>query len=451
MEKTAEPRALAKWGLVLVAVVTLGVAVQQYYRVDRIVHDPLGGHVNDFDRWMILTPQFIHDGADYVDDLLPTPPFSLLLLAPFTVLSRPVAQFAWVCLKLPLAWIVFAIAASMVRRSGARLNPLAIVLILACWWLPIIIDMQEGQINFVVLLPLVAALWLVQDDTPVSDAIAGTLIGLAAAIKITPLVFAIYFFWKRRWMVALAAVASLAIATFLIPSMVFGWEQNARWLQAWGNIMIVPYVTNRDVLYPASQSFGSFALRLLNPIPLFDTIENGIPYGHYMNVVMLTEKTVSHVVLGVMFVVAFAGLLWMRRPLATLRGRRYLVEIGAVTAFMLWFSERTWVHHYVSFIFTLCAAGAIVSDDTQSARTRRQVIASLALFAIISLFASEAGRIFGANGVDWAKGLGVFLWPSVVVTVVTMRSPTEARRRIESTERAPAFDYYPSTSVPSEE
>ena len=39
------------------------------------------------------------------------------------------------------------------------------------------------------------------------------------------------------------------------------------------------------------------------------------------------------------------------------------------------------------------------------------------VFAVVSSFASEAGRVFGPNGVDWAKGLGVFLWPSVLVTL----------------------------------
>src|SRR5436309_3233020 len=96
--------------LILAALVTLGVAVQQRYRVNLKLQDPLGGHINDFDRWMIMTPQFVHDRADYLNDQLPMPPISLLALAPFASVSRPAAQFAWVCLKLPLAALVFALA-----------------------------------------------------------------------------------------------------------------------------------------------------------------------------------------------------------------------------------------------------------------------------------------------------------------------------------------------------
>ena len=130
--------------LIIAALVTLGVAVQQGYRVNLKLQDPLGGHINDFDRWMIMTPQFVHDRADYLNDQLPTPPISLLALAPFTTVSRPAAQFAWVCLKFPLAALVFALAMGIVGRSGARLTRPATVLVLAGWWLPVILDMQEG-------------------------------------------------------------------------------------------------------------------------------------------------------------------------------------------------------------------------------------------------------------------------------------------------------------------
>jgi alpha-1,2-mannosyltransferase len=414
-------RRWAKWMLIVAALVTLVIAVQERHRVVVKLQDPRGGHINDFDRWMIMTPGFLHDGANYVDDLLPTPPVSLLLFAPFSMLSRPNAQFVWACVKLPLAFLLFTISAGIVSRCGARLSLSAVALIVLCLWLPVIIDLQQGQINFVVLLPLFAGLWLAQNDSAGSDALAGTLIGLAAAIKVTPLIFAVYFFWKGRWVVAVAALASLAIFTLVVPAVAFGWDQNLRWLEQWMQIMIVPYVTRREVLYPVSQSFGSFALRLLSPVPVFETVQNGVPYGHYMNIVQLSESTVSQLVLGVMFVIGIAGLSWVRRALPTFKSPRYLVEIGGVTAFMLWFSERTWVHHYIAFVLTLCAAGATLSDSTQPSRIRRAIGAAMIVFALVSSFASEAGRVFGPHGVDWAKGVGVFLWPSILVTLATTR------------------------------
>jgi hypothetical protein len=385
------------------------------------LQDPLGGHINDFDRWMIMMPRFIHQRADYVDDLFPMPPVSLFVLSPLTALSRPDAQFLWVCMKLPLAYLVLALCTALVVRTGAHLTTSAMALVLACWWLPIVLDMQQGQTNFLVLVPLVAALLVVQNDTARSDIAAGALIGLAAAIKVTPLIFAAYFFWKRRWAVTLSAVASLGLCLLVVPAAVFGWDQNVRWLGQWLRIMIEPYVTRGEVLYPMSQSFGSFALRLLTALPVFETTEGGVPYGHYMNVLQLSETTVSRLVVTIIVAVAFAGLLWTRRPLATLKCRRYLIEIGAVTAFMLWCSERTWVHHYVSFVITLCAAGTILSDAAEPDRARTAVRYSLLFFAATTLSASDAGRVFGRHGVEWAQAAGVFLLPSIVVTISIIR------------------------------
>ena len=313
-----ERRRFAAWMLVIATLVTLGVAVQQYYRVTLKLQDPLGGHINDFDRWMIMAPRFLHDRVDYVNDQFPTPPLSLLALAPFTTLSRPAAQFAWVCLKLPLALLVFALAAGMVSRSGARLTASAMALMVACWWLPVILDMQEGQTNFLALLPLVAALYVAQRGTSASDALAGLLIGLAIAVKVTPVVFAAYFFWKRRWVVAASALAGVAFWSLAVPATVFGWDQNLRWLEQWVGIMIVPYVTHGTVVYAMSQSFGSFALRLFSATPVFES-RHGLAELRYMNLLALSPDAVYQLVRAVMAGAAIAGLVWTRRPLPTLR------------------------------------------------------------------------------------------------------------------------------------
>ncbi len=311
-------RSFATWMIAiatLATLVTLGVAVQQRYRVTLAIDEALGGHTNDFDRWMIMAPRFLHDRVDYNDDKLPTPPLSLLVLAPFTALSRPAAQFVWVCLKLPLAGLVLWLSAGIISRSGARLTPSAMGLIVACWWLPVMLDMQEGQTNLLVLLPLVAALYVVQNETSASDALAGFLIGLAMAFKVTPVMFAAYFLWKRRWTVAASALASTALLSLVVPAMVFGWDQNLRWLEQWVGIMIVPYVTHGTVVYAMSQSFGSFALRLLCAVPAFVTDRNGAVEEHYMNALALSQGVVYQIVRGVMVAVALTGLVWTRHRL----------------------------------------------------------------------------------------------------------------------------------------
>src|SRR5205823_9768424 len=132
--------------------------------------------------------------------------------------------------------------------------------------------------------------------------------------------------------------------------------------------------------------------------------------SHFINVLSLSNEAARWIVRAAMIAIGTAGLVltWPRLP--SLASQRYVVEIGAVAAFMLWFSERSWVHHYVSFILTLAAAGAVLSDAGEHERTRRIVRRALLAFAAATLFTSAAGIVFGLVGVDWTKGVGVFLW-----------------------------------------
>ncbi len=410
------------WLAAAAVVATLVIAVQQRQRTAAKLADPRGGHISDFDRWMVMTPRFLHDRVDYVGDELPTPPVSLIVFAPLTALSRPDAAFAWVWVKLPLACLVFFLSAAIVARAGVQLTWSAVALIVACWWLAVVVDMQEGQTNFLALTPLVAGLYVAQRERWRSDLSAGALIGLGAAMKVTPLIFVAYFVWKRRWRVAGAAVVGIAAFLFVVPALAFGWDQNLRWLGQWARIMIVPFVAQGTVVYATSQSLASFVMRLVTAAPAFDSHHGGVTVSHYMNVMALSSETARRIVRALMVTVGFGGLWWARRPLASLRSPRYVVEIGAVAAFMLWFSERTWVHHYISFVLTLAAAGMVLSDPAQPESSRRPLRAALIVFAAISFFASDVSKIFGPDGIDWAKAAGVYLWPSVLVTALLVWS-----------------------------
>ncbi|MCC7415709.1 MAG: DUF2029 domain-containing protein [Acidobacteria bacterium] len=414
------------WLAAAALVATFAIAVQQHHRTTLKLADPAGGHVSDFDRWMIMAPQFVHGGADYVTDELPTPPLSLLVLGPLAALSRPDAAFVWVLLKLPLAISVFLMAARIVARAGVTLTPEAVALVVAGWWLAVVVDMQEGQTNFLALAPLVAGLLFAQRQTRAGDAAAGALIGLGAAMKVTPIVFVVYFAWRRRWTIAASALASVAACSLIVPAIAFGWQQNLRWFGQWARIMILPYVSEGAVVYSTSQSVPSAALRLLTDAPAFDSHHGGVTESHFMNVLSLSNAAARQILRLCTVAAGAAGLWWTRRPLAALRSPRYVVEIGAVAAFMLWFSERTWVHHYISFLPTLMAAGMVLSDPRCSTRSARTVRAALVLFAATTLLASEAGKLLGPDGVDWAKAAGVYLWPSMAVTIAVLTA--SARR-----------------------
>jgi hypothetical protein len=410
------------WLAAAMLVATLVIAFQQHQRTASKLDDPAGGHISDFDRWMIMTPHFLNEHADYVNDDLPTPPLSLMLFGPLSKLSRPDAAFVWVLVKLPLACAVFWLAAAIAARAGVRLTPGAIAWMVAGWWLAVVVDMQEGQTNFLALAPLIAGLYVAQNDSPASDLAAGALIGLGVAMKVTPIIFVVYFAWKRRFAIAAAAVASVAVLSLAVPAVAFGWEQNLRWFGEWTRIMILPFVSEGKVVYSTSQSVPSTVLRLLTAAPAFDSHHGGVTESHYMNVLSLSNAAARQIVRVSMMAIGLAGLWWTRKPLATFKAPRYVFEIGAVAAFMLWFSERTWVHHYISFIPTLTAAGMVLSDTSQPDARKRLVRAALLVFAVATFWASDAGKVFGPDGVDWAKAAGVYLWPSMFVAFAVVKA-----------------------------
>src|SRR5712671_2347475 len=259
--QSTDARRLIAGLLVVATIATLVIASQQRRRAAHRLADARGGQINDLDRWMVMTPSFVRDRADYVNDDLPTPPISLFVLGPLAGLTRPDAQFAWVLLKLPIACLAFALSMAIVRRAGVRLTREAILLVVAGWWLAVVVDMQEGQMNFLALLPLVAGLYVAQEETPAASVAAGVLIALGIAMKVTPIIFLAYFIWRRRWLVAAAVIAGILLWS-LVPAIAFGWDQNIRWLGQWSRIMLVPYLAQGKVAYATSQSVGSFVLRL---------------------------------------------------------------------------------------------------------------------------------------------------------------------------------------------
>jgi alpha-1,2-mannosyltransferase len=160
-------------------------------------------------------------GADIYGPLPPTsagislpfiyPPFAALLMVPLTVVPWVVA---WVAL-LGLSTLSLGITLYVVARRlwpsagpGAALSVASIGLPLALALEPVVETIKFGQINLL-LMALVALDCLV--DRPRWP--RGMLIGIAAAIKLTPAAFVLFFLLRRDYRAAITAAVSGAVAT----------------------------------------------------------------------------------------------------------------------------------------------------------------------------------------------------------------------------------------------
>ena len=378
----------------------------------------------DFDRWVRIVPDHLNHHADIVDDRFPNPPPVMLLIAPFTHLSRGNAATAWAFCKPLFALVIFVCGLQIVKNAGGKLSALAVGRFLAAWLWPVLGDMQGGQTNLLMLVPLAGALLAAQHESRRSQWLAGILLALAITIKVTPVIFLPYFMFRRRRWVVWGTVAGLFLWLFLVPSLFWGFEQNRIWLSDWMAIMVVPYAGEGHIReIEGSQSVANFFLRLLTGIPAFHAEEGGVMVPHYLNILNLPAAAVEWIVRGILATAALLGLAWIRKPLANFGRPRYLMEIGGIGLFMLWASHWTWVPHYVTMIFALLAVGMIYSDAAYSLAARRRAFCALLAADLLLFCTSDAPKVLFTHGGELSRVFSVALWAGfgLALVLVTTR------------------------------
>ncbi len=423
-QNTSKIRARQVVSAILVCAIVVIITMMAIQARAKVAREMPARGTNVFDSYMVALHGFIIEHKPYVDDTFPLPPFAMMLITPFTWLSRPNAQFLWYlckpCLFVPIFWLVL----SMVRRAGGTIEPWALVLIVIAWLNPLLGDIQEGQINLLMLLPLTFALWKAQEDSRAAQILSGLSLALAICIKVTPLAFLPYFLLRRRWRSAAWTVVGIFLWLLVVPGIFFGWDQNRAWLGQWAHVMVLPYVLHATLKYPHGESIPEFFTRFLTHAPAWiSTSPDGHKISHYMNLLELPDGVVRLLSRTVLLGAGVIGVWWARRPLASLCCRRYVMEIAGVAAFMLWASERTWVHHYVTALLLLMAAGMIACDPQAIISSRKRARGALIAAALLIPFTSDLGRIFGHDGRRYVESLDFVLFVSLalVAAIVTAR------------------------------
>jgi alpha-1,2-mannosyltransferase len=142
------------------------------------------------------------------------PPFAALVMVPMALVPWGVAITINLVATVSATLIVlFWLVDPMARRYGwSRWFTLAIAAELAAAFEPLRETVNFGQVNMLLLFLVgVDLLYLVRRKHP----LGGVLIGLAAAIKLTPGIFILYLLVTRRWRAALVSMASALAATVL--------------------------------------------------------------------------------------------------------------------------------------------------------------------------------------------------------------------------------------------
>ncbi len=153
------------------------------------------------------------------------PPASVVLALPFAALDYSTAHFLWnVCCLAALAITIGIIARTLGITFEPRLWPVLVLLLLSG---PIWQHLFDGQLSLL-LLALVTGTWAA--DRTGRCGWAGTLLGLATAIKLIPALLFLYLVLQRRWRTVRFGVASFAVSC-LIALVVLGPDAFRGYLQ----------------------------------------------------------------------------------------------------------------------------------------------------------------------------------------------------------------------------
>jgi alpha-1,2-mannosyltransferase len=307
---------------------------------------------------------YLHTGLHFTYAPIAAGFFAVLAVikVPIVKVVMTAASVASLVAVLWLTWGKLGYSASA-RRLSATLCAAAVSL----WLEPVRQTLSFGQINLVLMLIIVADLCL-----PDCRRWKGVGVGLAAGMKLTPLIFIPYLLLTRRYRAAAVATATfgltIAISLVALPAAGEDYWLDGLFLNA-----------NRlgGIRYIGNQSLNGALLRLLGSAA-------GQPYR-----------------LGIEAIVALAGLLlaaWLSRNGQEMAG----ILICALTGLLI--SPVSWSHHWV----WVAPALIVLADLTTSPRwlpawrTRRlrrwlgvtTVVAVLAVFSGV-LWAVPARAVAG--------------------------------------------------------
>ena len=339
----------------------------------------------------------------------PNPPIMALILKPLVHLPPLIGSLAWFYLKIAMAVLALHWVLKLLDRGPHTFPWWGKVLTVLLCLRPIAGDLVHGNVNLFILFLVVAAL---VSFCRRRDVLAGVVLGLAIACKVTPALFVPYFLWKRAWRTLAGTALGVGLFVWVVPGLILGWSDNQQYLESWYRNMVQPYSEGKVTSEAVNQSLPGLTARLLTHRPSFVTRTDEAPIpAEYHNVLDLDASTVQWLVRGCMALFALLVAWRCRTPVQDRQHWRLLAEFSVIILGMLLFSERTWKHHCVTLLLPFAVLCYSLSALRWPRRRRWYLAGTLiAAFVLITLTGtaglSERQDRFG----DLAQVYGAYVW-----------------------------------------
>jgi hypothetical protein len=212
--------------------------------------------------WIWLQRQKDHRDIDQrTVGMVPITPFSTLVVYPLTSMPPLAAKRCWIILNLGLLIATLYLLRALTRLPWRRLA------LVAALSFPLAVNFAFGQYYVLLLFLLTLSCWLYVRQRRF---LTGLVIGLAAGLKVFPVLYLLYFLRKRD-LRAFAGGVIGSLCTGIVSVLVFGWELNRTYL-----FQVLPATLRGEGLAPYNLQLASLGSLLhslfvyepqLNPHP----------------------------------------------------------------------------------------------------------------------------------------------------------------------------------------